>query len=125
MRAYDRAIRDLNEAINVKPDYAPAFNLRGMVYAALGETRRSIQDFDQAIALDRNLAEAYLNRGELYQGSHHYDRALADYDEAIRLKPKDAYGLYSRGLVRRILGDEAGAKLDIARAKEIEPEIGP
>jgi tetratricopeptide (TPR) repeat protein len=125
MRAYDRAIRDFDQAINVKPDHAPAFNLRGLVYAALGETRRSIQDFDQALMLDRNFAEAYLNRGELYQGSRNYDRALADYDEAVRLKPKDAYFLYSRGLVRRILGDEAGAKRDIARAKEIEPEIGP
>ena len=54
-----------------------------------------------------------------------YDRALADYSAAVQLNPKDAYSLYSRGLAMRALGKEEEAKVDIARAREIEPGIGP
>ena len=48
----DRAIREFDHAVNAKPDYAPAFNSRGLAYAAIGETRRSLQDFDHAIRLE-------------------------------------------------------------------------
>jgi tetratricopeptide (TPR) repeat protein len=125
VRQYDRAIRDLDRAINFSPDHASSFNLRGLCYAALGETRRAIQDFDQAVQLDGNLAEAFVNRGNIFQSADKWERALADYSEAARLKPQDAYSLYSRGLVMRALGREAEAAVDIARAKEIEPGIGP
>jgi tetratricopeptide (TPR) repeat protein len=124
-RQYDRAIRDLDRAINFSPDHASSFNLRGMCYAAIGETRRAIQDFDQAVQLDGNLAEAFVNRGNIFQSANKWERALADYSEAARLKPQDAYSLYSRGLVMRALGRESEAAVDLARAKEIEPGIGP
>jgi tetratricopeptide (TPR) repeat protein len=124
-RQYDGAIRELDSAINSSPDHASSFNLRGLCYAALGETRRAIQDFDQAVQLDRNLAEAFVNRGNIFQSSNKWERALADYSRAARLRPQDAYSLYSRGLVMRALGRESEAAVDIARAKEIEPGIGP
>ena len=52
-------------------------------------------------------------------------RALADYTAAVELNPKDAYSLYSRGLTMRALGQEEEATVDIAKAKELEPGIGP
>ena len=96
-----------------------------MAYAAIGETRRSLQDFDQAIQLDQSFAEAFVNRGSIHQSAHQYDLALADYNAAVKLDPKDAYSLYSRGLTMRALGQDEAAERDIAKAKEIEPGIGP
>jgi len=119
MRQYDRAIREFDHAVNAKPDYAPAFNSRGLAYAAIGETRRSLQDFDQAIRLDQGLAKAFVHRGNIHQGAHRYDLALADYNA------KDAYSLYSRGLTKRALGQHEAAERDIAKAKQLEPGIGP
>ena len=57
-RDYDRAIADLNQAINGRPNYPLAFNIRGLAYNAKGETDRAIQDFDQAIRLDPKFAVA-------------------------------------------------------------------
>ena len=45
--------------------------------------------------------------------------------QAVELDAKDAYARYSRGLTLRRLGREDAAAADIARAKEIEPGIGP
>jgi hypothetical protein len=41
------------------------------------------------------------------------------------LTNEDAYSLYSRGLTMRALGQEEEAAVDIAKAKELEPGIGP
>ena len=126
MRQYDRAIRDLDRAINVSPDHAPSFNLRGLAYAAIGETRRAIQDFDQAVQLD-----AQLRQGVRQSRQHLPEHATSTSGRSpttarrSRLKPKDAYSLYSRGLAMRALGHEEEAQVDIAKAKEIEPGIGP
>ena len=75
--------------------------------------------------LDGNFAEAFVNRGNIFQSTNKWERALADYGEAVRLKPQDAYSLYSRGLAMRAIGREEEAQIDIAKAKEIEPGIGP
>jgi len=54
-----------------------------------------------------------------------YEHALADYSAAVRLSPNDAYALYSLGLTLRALGREEEARTNIAKAKEVEPGIGP
>ena len=41
-RESDRAIAAFDQAINLKPDYTLAFNLRGLVYAAKGNAERAI-----------------------------------------------------------------------------------
>ena len=73
----------------------------------------------------RGFAKAFVNRGNIHQGTHQYDLALADYNAAVELDPKDAYSLYSRGLTMRALGQDEAAECDIAKAKQIEPGIGP
>jgi Flp pilus assembly protein TadD len=52
------------------------------------------------------------------------DRAIADYTEAIRLTPKDADVYYNRSVARKALGDSAGADTDIAKARELNPNVG-
>ena len=96
----------------------------GLAYAAIGEIRRAVQDFDQAIQLDGGFAKAFVNRGNIHQSKRRYDHALADYSSAVWLNQRDAYALYSRGLTMRALGQEEEAKVDIAKAKEIDPGIG-
>jgi tetratricopeptide (TPR) repeat protein len=69
---YDLAIRDYNEAIRLKPDYAFAYVGRGMTYAAKRDFDRAIQDYNEAIRLDPNAESAYENRGvaHAFEGDH-------------------------------------------------------
>ena len=73
--------------------------------------------------LQRHSVQTLQRRGNILQGTNQVERALADDSEAIRLMPRDAYCLHSRGLMMRALGRDAEA--DIAKAKEVEPGIGP
>jgi tetratricopeptide (TPR) repeat protein len=53
---YDRAIEDLDRAIQLDPQNVVAFYDRGIAYGAKGQRDRAIQDFDQAIRLDPQFA---------------------------------------------------------------------
>ena len=48
---YDRAIRDYDKAIELKPDFAVAYSNRGVAYAKKGDYPRAVVDYDKAIEL--------------------------------------------------------------------------
>jgi len=45
---YQRAIEDYSQAILLKPDYALAYNNRGIVYFVLGDHKQFCRDIQQA-----------------------------------------------------------------------------
>jgi Flp pilus assembly protein TadD len=47
-----------------------------------------------------------------------------DYDQAIQLDPTNAALLNNRGLAKLKNGDAAGGNADIAKAKQLDPQIG-
>ena len=98
---YDRAIADYTTAIQLKPDYAEAYNDRGFAYYLKGDAERAIADYTQAIALRPNYPKAYNSRGVVYM-AHGYGRAkaVADFDRAIALKPDFRYAYINRANAR-------------------------
>jgi tetratricopeptide (TPR) repeat protein len=46
---FEKAIQDYNQAIELDPEYAHAFNNRGLAYADLKQFEKAIQDYNQAI----------------------------------------------------------------------------
>ena len=48
---YDRAIADLTQAIELKPDFATAYSIRGLAYFDNGDPVRGQKDFDKADVL--------------------------------------------------------------------------
>jgi tetratricopeptide (TPR) repeat protein len=88
------ALADYNMALQLKPDYAEAYNDRGHAYYWTGDYPRAIAGFTRAIELRPNYHNAFNNRGAAYMASGgHSGRALADFDQAIQLKPdfRNAY----------------------------------
>ena len=93
----DMAIVAYSEAIKCKPDYAEAYNNRGVAYNEKGEYDLAIKDCSKAIALRPKLAEAYNNRGHAYREKGAYDLAIGDFNEAIELKTDFAEAYNNRG----------------------------
>jgi len=88
------AIEEYTQAIEVDSELAEAYQLRGMVYIALGELDKGIADLDralpeldQAVEQDPRHAEAYFNRGIAHCFILDYEKAIADFDRAIELNP--------------------------------------
>jgi lipoprotein NlpI len=60
----DRAVADFDQAIELRPDYAEAFNDRGIVHSTKGNHGRAIEDYDEAIKLKPDYTDA-LNQPRL------------------------------------------------------------
>ena len=73
-----RVIQDYDKAIALNPDYANAYNNRGVVYGAKGNYALAIQDYGKAIALKPDLAKAYNNRGMMWLLLKEWDKARSD-----------------------------------------------
>src|ERR1039457_5752915 len=81
------AIADLNQAIALTPDFAPAYQNRGNAWYARGNYGHALADYDIAIKLDPNSPSAYVNRATVGGAQGYVGGAGEDYQRALRLGP--------------------------------------
>ncbi|HLO48553.1 MAG TPA: tetratricopeptide repeat protein [Kamptonema sp.] len=119
---FQGAIEDLNEVIDLEPNDAYAYLLRGISRDYLKNYQGAIEDYNQVIKLDPNNAEAYNSRCYTRaRGLRDYQGAIADCNESIRLNPNIPESYASRCYTRAGLGDKKALE-DCDRALEIAPE---
>ena len=70
------------------------------------------------------LSILYTNRGAELGAKGELDRAMKDHDQAIKLDPKNALAFNNRGIAKLKKGDKEGGEADIAKAKQLQPDIG-
>jgi tetratricopeptide (TPR) repeat protein len=148
---YDMAIEDFTQALELDPNLAAAWMLRGRaVYAGasrviglggnFGSVRtvttigqavsaarlaaydKAIADFTQAIRLDPGSKTAYYERGRAYYSRRDFDKAIADQSQAIRLAPDYAPAYTGRGNVYADKGDYDKALADYSQAIRLAPD---
>jgi tetratricopeptide (TPR) repeat protein len=119
----DRAVADYDQAIKIKPDFAPAYQNRGAVYLTKSDTTRAISDYDRAITIRPESAESYNNRGVAYSINKDLDRAIADYDQAVKLQPAFAVAYANRAEARNRKDQYDLALSDFDRALQLQPDF--
>src|SRR5262249_31792696 len=107
-----------------RPNHAMALRNRCAIKDTAGDYEGALVDCDRAIALEPAATIGYERRGNVLRDKGESTRAMSDYDEAIRRDPQNAWALYARGALKRHIGDRAGGDRDVARAKQIKPDIG-
>ena len=87
---YACAIEAYSRAIELKPDFAEAYNNRAYTYMKMENYASALPDLDQAIQLRPDYVNALMNRGDIHNYYYQidYDRAIADYDRVIQLHPE-------------------------------------
>jgi tetratricopeptide (TPR) repeat protein len=81
----DGAVADATRALELSPDLAAAYAIRGHVRYQTGELEAALADLDRAIELDSSLAAAWEDRGHVRHEKKDYERALADFRRAVEL----------------------------------------
>jgi tetratricopeptide (TPR) repeat protein len=113
-----------DKAIELKPNYAEAYNYRGLAYNDKKFYEKALSDYNKAIAFNNNYASPYNNRGNYYaMVKKEYGRALQDYDKALTLSPKDARIYSNRGFVYDRINDPENALRDYNKALQLDPNL--
>ncbi|MDE6377560.1 MAG: tetratricopeptide repeat protein, partial [Duncaniella sp.] len=141
LRDYDRAIADLDRAIEVTPDFTLAYLVRAnarylasRVSARVGEAegkasgespvviptynplRAAIADLDSVVKLSPSMPVAYYNKGVILIKLGDLTSALQCFNKALELRPDFGEAYYNRGYVYLSLGNRDAAFNDLSRA---------
>ncbi|NJN39191.1 MAG: tetratricopeptide repeat protein [Acaryochloridaceae cyanobacterium CSU_3_4] len=116
------AISDYDQAIQLKPDYAEAYNNRGIARSALGDNKGAISDLDKAIQLKPDYAVAYVNRGIARHGLGDHKGAISDYEKSIQLNPKLESSYINLGLIQYESGNIQAASQYWQKAIQINSQ---
>ena len=108
------ALDELKQSITADPDYAAAYNLRGLIYLRLNDLRIAEESFKKALALEPQGASVMHNLGWLYcqdgrygQSQQYFSQALGNPQYRERAKTLRAQGLCQVRAGQREAGEQS------------------
>jgi tetratricopeptide (TPR) repeat protein len=117
------ALSDFNQAISAAPDFAAAYNNRGVIKGMfLRDADGAAADFNKSLDLQPKAADALANRGNIEIAQGNYDAAVKDYDKAIELSPNWPVGYFDRAFAKQRSGDLDGAIADLTKAIDLKAD---
>ncbi len=83
----DLALKLLDSAVDLAPDYAEAFSRRAFVYYMKGDTERAVGDLRRVLALEPNHFKALEGIAKILQESGQKKGALKALEELVKVNP--------------------------------------
>jgi len=118
----ETAVHSYSQALEIRPDYAPALFNRGLVHQTTGNTQAAIADFERAIASDPLYVPPYLNLSEVLARTGRIDVAGEVLVRLLARYPDEPNAHYNLGLVRIEEEDDEAALEHLRRAARQTPE---
>lgn len=113
----------LTEAIELKPDWAPALANLGIARLSRGDPDGSIAATRRAIRLEPDLAVAHYNLGVALEKKRDVEGAMKAYRETIRLDPDHAPAHNNLGVHLRDRGETQAAIRSFETALGLDPDL--
>lgn len=120
---YEGALRHMDEAIKLQPQYAGFFINRAYLRYNLDDYFGAMADFDYALQLDPTNVAALFNRGLLRGEVHDTDKSIADFTRVLQLEPDNYKALYNRAMLYQETGNHKLAIADLDRVIEAFPSF--
>ncbi len=119
----DVALVEVNRAIAANPNLGAAYNLRGLVHAALGKDDLAEADFRRALAINPRDAEALQNYGWYLCQHKRYDEGNAQFNLALAVPQRRDAGrtLLAQGVCHAFAGRLDEAEKALQRSYQVEP----
>jgi tetratricopeptide (TPR) repeat protein len=111
---FTRAVAELSQAIQIRPDYGEAYNLRALATVGTNDLDQALADANMTVQLERT-ANRLDTRAYVHLRRTEYAAALEDYNAAFALtrNPSSANYWLGRGLTYHALGNLTDARSDI------------
>ena len=121
---YKAAVDFATKALEVAPQFAPAYFTRANAQQGLGNYEAAIADYRQALANGATEAETYINLGNALVAMKQYGPALTSYSQALEKDANAAEALNNRGKVYVELQQYDQAQSDFDRAIQLKADFG-
>jgi type IV pilus assembly protein PilF len=117
------ALDEVKEAQRSDPNFAQAYAIAGLIYAALKEDRLADQNFQRALALDPGDSDAHNNYGWYLCERGQGEQAMKHFQTAVRnpLYPSPERSYVNAGLCSRRSGNAAAAEQYFQTALKTRP----
>ena len=119
------ALGEIALALQADTGYAPAYNVRGLIYMALREDKNAENDFQRSLSLDETNSDAHNNygwflcqHGKEKESVPHFLAALKN---PLYETPERAY--LNAGLCSRKMGNNKDAEDFLQRALLVRPDL--
>lgn len=101
---FDNKIESLNKAIEISPDFALAYNDRGIAFAKQNHYDQAITDYDNAIKFFPDFSEAYMNKALACDKLNRPKKALEAYQGFIKYAGdrNDRYTFYANNRIKEL-----------------------
>ena len=106
---FDAAIRHHERAIELAPDYAPAYNNLGAALRAAGRVDEAVARYRRALELQPQFPSAEFNLGNALLAKGDAGASVAQYQRAIERSPQSVEAHNNLGIALAANGDTAGA----------------
>ena len=119
----ETALEEIKLALQARPDLGAAYNLRGLVYASMGEAALADENFNRALQLNPRDADAMHNRGWTLCQRGLFAEADRLFEQALALPQyRDAQrSLMAQGVCHARAGRLEEAERRLTRAYELDP----
>lgn len=139
LRDYENALRDTERAIELTPDYALSYFLRGQIRHrmmridshdeapdAVGRSamrraalEQALADYNKVVELSPRMAPAWFDKGNLHLELGDYTSAISAYSRALELAPAMGQAYYNRGYIYLKSGNRRAGIADLSKAGEM------
>lgn len=118
----ETALDEVKQAIAARPDLGPAFNLRGLIYASLGEQALADESFRRAIQINPRDADALHNFAWFHCQSNRFDEGQVLFEQALAVPQYRgvARTLMAQGLCQARAGRWSDAERSLLRSYELD-----
>lgn len=116
------ALDQVKLALIADPNLSEAYNLRGLIYANLGDERLAEESFRRALQLNPHDNDAMQNLGYFYCQKKRYPEANVMFDQALAepLNREPSRTLLTKGVCQAFAGQLAESEATLSRAYALD-----
>ena len=122
LKRYKEALAIYEKAIQLKPEYAEAWNGEGKTFLELKRYKEALDAYEKAIQLQPEYAEAWLGRARTLANLQRYQAAIDSFEQALKLQPNDSKAWNDRGDVLVTLHRYPEALASYDKAVQYQPD---
>jgi tetratricopeptide (TPR) repeat protein len=120
MQEYDKQIVELENAIALDKNFAPAYESLGYVYRWRNQFDKAEEAFKEYVRLSPQEANAHDILGDLYQKMGKFEDAILQYGEAVAMDPTFSLSQYKIGSALAFMGKYEEARQAFLKTMDME-----